>query len=183
MTFGPFLVTVVSNDSTRVRDGFVLIPTSWTGVSSMDKGKAVYDGIDELSEELDRQFFEYSYGKVPIAFVTHQKWRPRVDLYECPDCFLVIVELGGVKPGDLHVDYADGVLRVYGTRGNFVSRAGADCHRIEISAGPFERRIPLRKPVDPLSISARYREGILSLELGKADRVRPGLFPIAVSGV
>ncbi len=146
----------------------------------MGKEKTAYDGIDELSEELDRQFFEYSYGKHPIAFVSHQKWLPRYDVYEYSDRFLVVVELGGVKAGQMHAEYLDGALRVHGKRGNFASGDDVDCHRMEISAGPFERRIPLKKAVNPRTISAHCEEGVLYIEMEKAETLEAGLFPIRI---
>lgn len=149
----------------------------------MEKEKTAYVGIDELSEELDRQFFEHSFGKLPINIVSHQKWLPRYDVYEYSDRFRVVVEISGVKTDDLHAEYLDGVLRVHGKRGNLASRDNVDCHRMEISDGPFERRIPMKKAVDPRSISAEYELGILTIELEKASTFEAGLFPIRVEYV
>ncbi len=149
----------------------------------MKKEKTAFHGIDELSEELDRQFFEYSYSKHPIAFVTHQKWLPRFDVYEHTDRFLIVVELGGLKAGDLHAEYLDGVIRVHGKRGCLAPGDDVDCHRMEINAGPFERRIPMKAPINPRTISAHYDEGILYIEMEKATTLEAGLFPIRIKDV
>ncbi len=148
----------------------------------MEKEKTVFDGIDELSDELETLFDNFS-GKAPIAFVTNQKWRPKIDLYECEERFHVIVELGGAKLEDIHAELKDDVLRVYGKRISSVSSDKIDYHRMEINSGHFERYIRFKRPIDPRSIEANYQGGIIYVELKKAPARVTGYFPITISGI
>jgi HSP20 family molecular chaperone IbpA len=148
----------------------------------MEKEKTVFDGIDELSDELDTLFDNFS-GKAPIAFVTNQKWRPKIDLYECEEKFHVIVELGGAKLEDIHAELNEVVLRVYGKRISSVSSDKVDYHRMEINSGHFERHIRFKCPVDPRSIEANYQGGILYVELKKVPARISGSFPIPIRGI
>ena len=149
----------------------------------MEKEKIVFDGIDELSDELEYALFECFSGKAPVAFVTNQKWRPKIDLYECDERFHVVVEVGGARLEDIHAELKDGVLTVHGKRVSSLSRDNVEYHRMEINSGPFERHIRFKTPVDPRSITAKYQGGILNIELKKAPTQLPGSFPVTFSGI
>jgi HSP20 family protein len=147
-----------------------------------EKDISLYE-VDELSDELDIYFNEVLSGKVPIAFISQQMWRPNVDLYEDPQSYHLVVELGGVDPSDINIEFQSGLLRIHGKRSDVTPRDQVDYQRMEICAGPFERRIRLRSPVDPGSISATYERGLLRVEMKKTSRRQQGTFQVPLEGV
>ncbi len=149
----------------------------------MEKEKTAYNGVDELVDDLEIYFGEFLSGKAPVAFVTHQNWRPRIDLYETTDTYHLMVELGGVKIENIQADFEDGRLTIHGRRGNLVPKDEVDCHRMEINAGPFERCVTFRTPVDPGTIKTRYGEGILKVELRKVPEQIQGVFSIRIKSI
>lgn len=149
----------------------------------MEKEKVIYESIDDLAEEFEIYFNECLSGKAPVAFVSRQRWKPSIDLYETPDGFHLFLELGGLDVKDIHCEYEDGSLRVHGKRVRFTSGSIVDFHRVEINAGPFERKIKFKAPVDPQSIKAGYQDGILRVELKKAARQKPGRFPVPIASL
>ncbi len=149
----------------------------------MENEKTVYDGIDELVDDFEIYFSEFLSGKAPVAFVTHQNWRPKIDLYETADQYHLMVELGGVKLENIRADFEDDRITIYGKRISLAPRDEVDYHRMEIDAGPFERCVAFRTPVDPRTIKACYGEGILKVELRKVHDQIPGAFPIRIDGI
>lgn len=148
----------------------------------MDEDKVLFEGVDELTEEFDIYFNECLSGKAPVAFITRQQWRPAIDLYETADGVHLVVELGGLAPGDIHVEYRDGALTLSGRRDSFVPDNPVEYHCMEINAGPFERKIALRAPVDPATIRAACEGGILRVEMERSADVVPGHRSIPVIG-
>jgi HSP20 family protein len=76
-----------------------------------------------------------------------------------------------VDPTEIHVVAAERVLVVSG------ERRRAELHgryqQMELEYGVFERRISLAEPVDAAAATARYENGLLTVELPIAAQPRP----------
>ncbi len=149
----------------------------------MKEEKVLYRGIDELAEEFEVYFNECLSGKAPVAFITRQKWRPNIDLYETDEAYYLLLELAGLRREDILAEFEDGCLRIRGKRESFSAGEKADYHRMEIHAGPFERNVRFKKAIDPRSIVARFGGGILEVRLKKVSRQRPGLFQVSITSM
>ena len=96
-------------------------------------------------------------------------WRPAADAYETEDAFIVQIELAGLDPAQIEV-LADGShLLVRGIRQEISSPGKKHFHEMEISVGPFTRRVSLIPGVDPTSAVARYRNGLLYVTFRKGS--------------
>jgi HSP20 family molecular chaperone IbpA len=149
----------------------------------MKEEKVLYSGIDELAEEFEVYFNECLSGKAPVAFITRQKWRPNIDFYETKQEYCLMVELAGLRKNDVFAEFKDGCLRIHGKRDNLITREKVDYQRMEINAGPFERKVKFRTPVDPKSIDARFGSGILKVKLFKAPKQKSGLFDVPITSM
>ena len=79
-------------------------------------------------------------------------FRPRIDLAETDEAFVVRAELPGIDPADIDVSVEDEVLTITGTRSFDTSteseEEGVKYRRREIFEGNFARKIRLHPDVD-----------------------------------
>jgi HSP20 family protein len=86
---------------------------------------------------------------------------PAMDLYEDEHNFYARFELPGFSKKDVDVELENGVLRVRGERQSSAEEAS--------SAYRFDRSVSVPDGVDPERISAQLKDGILTIELPKAE--------------
>ena len=88
-------------------------------------------------------------------------WHPATDAYETEDSFVVMMDLAGMDPVRIEVLADQHSLLVRGIRPEAPAEGKKHYHKMEISIGPFSRRVPLSVEVDPNSATAIYRNGFL----------------------
>lgn len=107
-------------------------------------------------------------------------WRPATDAYETEDSFVVQMDLAGLDPGRIEVLADARSLLVRGIRQDTSVPGKKHFHEMEISVGPFSRRVPLNVPVDPGGARAVYRNGFLYVTFPKGGERRAGGRQIAI---
>lgn len=107
-------------------------------------------------------------------------WAPAVDIKETPEAFNIEAELPGMSKDDVKVTVQDGVLSIQGERKHEEETNDKKHHRIERVYGSFLRRFTLPENVDENSITANFKEGILSLTLTKAEPAEPKAIEVNV---
>ena len=118
---------------------------------------------------LIEEFFGGNSGREMVA----EGFVPRADVAETEDAYEITVDLPGVKPEELNVEYLGNDLWLTGERKHEKEEKGKTFHRIEKRYGRFERAIPLACPVDEAKISADYRDGVLRVTAPKTEAARP----------
>ncbi|QVM88953.1 Hsp20/alpha crystallin family protein [Pseudomonas lalucatii] len=94
------------------------------------------------------------------------------DLYEDADKFVVRLEVPGLNKQDLDVEVRSDVLVVRGEK-RYEQESTSGRYRIRQCAfGSFHRSIPLPLPVIADRTAASYRNGVLRIELPKAEHAR-----------
>jgi HSP20 family protein len=90
----------------------------------------------------------------------------RIDEYRDGDVQVVRAELPGVDPQrDIEVTVTGGVLRINAERRTEQEDERKGYTRHEIHRGTLTRSIPLAEGVDPSSVTAAYRNGILEVRV------------------
>jgi HSP20 family protein len=98
-------------------------------------------------------------------------WTPAVDLYEGNDLVTVKAELPGLKKDDIEITLRDGVLVLSGERQDPRGNPGQPASTRW--TGAFQRAISLPYEVNAGAIKATYVDGILTVELPKAEQAKP----------
>lgn len=88
---------------------------------------------------------------------------PLVDIFENADGFLIVADLPGVEPSGLSVEYDPPELRVEAK-----TNVGGSASEVV-----YERRFELGSGIDPESIAAELKDGVLRIELKKTAAHRP----------
>ena len=89
------------------------------------------------------------------------------DVYETAESFVVHLEVPGIAEEDIEVHVDGDTLVVKGQR-QPASRMRPDSfHRMERSYGSFSRSFQLSDDVDPERVTARFKDGLLRVELPK----------------
>lgn len=105
-------------------------------------------------------------------------WTPAVNLYESAEAYVVCVDLAGVDKDKIAVDVGSGVLSLRGNRlppnkacpPEGLGLAQCRIHVMEIDDGPFSRQVELPSDVNEQAICARYRDGLLWIELPRTHK-------------
>jgi HSP20 family protein len=100
-------------------------------------------------------------------------WTPAVDIYENNDFVVVKAELPGVEKDRISVEVKEGILTLRGERGFDKELKEESYHRIERSYGSFQRSFSLPVSVDQEKVTARFRDGVLEVQLPKKDQEKP----------
>tara|TARA_Y100000310_G_scaffold255984_1_gene263673 strand:- start:156 stop:638 length:483 start_codon:yes stop_codon:yes gene_type:complete len=97
---------------------------------------------------------------------------PKVNVYEYDDKVGVIAEIPGISREDLTIDVEDDVLTIKGSKHGAIGRAmedNATVLRKELKHSAFERRFTLGESLDGDNIKARFKDGILSIDIPKVE--------------
>jgi len=135
-------------------------------MSMADFKKDLIQDVRQIQEEMDLLFNQLaSWRKMPTS---NRLWRPFTDVWESDDEVVVLVELAGIKPTDVSVTLADGILTIKGERQAIPIGDGCCFRNLEIATGRFERNIQLPDRVDPEKVKASYKSGLLEITISKA---------------
>ncbi len=115
--------------------------------------------------------------------IVNEGWRPRIDVAESAEAFLIRAELPGVEPDSIDVTVVENVLAITGTR-SFDAKDGdaaaVTYRRREIVAGEFLRKIRLHGEVDIDAVTATSSNGILEITVPKQSAELPRKVTVAV---
>jgi len=130
--------------------------------------EGIFRGFDQLFREFERDMPLASFGVVP-AEVTEEA-----------DRFVLKVEVPGIADKDVHLEVHDGVLTVSAER-PVEAQQGYKTLRRERSALRFSRSYAFGDHVDPEKISAELKDGVLTVGLGKSQKVQKKSIPVRVT--
>lgn len=100
------------------------------------------------------------------------RWNPRVDFYEKGDLFVIKAELPGMDKKDIVVDVKDRLLTLSGERSYDNEVKEDSYYRRERDYGKFQRVFTLPAEVDTDKISATFKDGVLTVEVPKPEKVK-----------
>ena len=104
--------------------------------------------------------------------LTTMKFVPSIDLVERENEFEVTVDLPGLKPKQVTVEFKDGALWITGERKEEKEEKDKTYHRIERSYGEFRRVLPLSSAVKDDEIEAKFTDGVLKVLVPKTEEAK-----------
>jgi len=127
----------------------------------------------EVDGLFDRLFDDGSEWGQMINYV------PRTNLAETDDAYEVTVELPGLKPEEVNVEFSDGQLWISGEKKEETEETGKTFHRVERRYGQFRRGIPLSHPIKGEDIEASFKDGVLTIRMLKSEDAKSRRISIA----
>ncbi|MDP6123154.1 MAG: Hsp20/alpha crystallin family protein [Arenicellales bacterium] len=107
---------------------------------------------------------------------------PAIDIIEKEAHYLLKAELPGVKKGDLDITIKDGLLTINAERRlEEVEKEGQRVIRQERRFGKFVRSLRLGDDIDDQSVLAHFEDGVLNLELPKAEESKPRKIEVTIN--
>jgi HSP20 family protein len=107
-------------------------------------------------------------------------WTPNVDIYETDRRVVIAVDLPGVDKDSVAVEVKDNVLAISGERHAESIPDGASFYRRERPSGLFLRTFTLHALVHPESIKAKFKKGVLTVEIPKPEEETPRQINVSI---
>lgn len=99
---------------------------------------------------------------------------PATNIAETAEAFTISFALPGVAEEDIQLDLHDGRLQLTAERRDEPKAEGEiTWHRVEQRYGKWARTLQLPDSANPAAVEARYRNGILTVVIGKHPKARP----------
>jgi len=137
-----------------------------------------FDRLSSLRDEVNR-LFDFSWPSRDSGLFSG--WSPALDVFDDKDNLVVKAELPGLKKEEINVSIHDGVLTLSGERKRETEKKEGETFRSERYFGKFQRSVTLPTAVDSNKVNATYKDGILTVELPKAEEAKPKQIAVSVS--
>lgn len=140
-------------------------------MSSLVRWSPVREMMD-LRREFDR-LFENALDMPAFRSDTATTWGLALDLVENEDDYVIKASVPGIAPDDLEITLSDNTLTISGEFKQDEEVKEEQYRLRERRYGNFRRSVTLPTSVDREAIDASYDAGILTLQIPKAEEVKP----------
>ncbi len=103
------------------------------------------------------------------------------DIYETKDGYVFKFDAPGMAKEDIELEVDGNTLTVSGEKKVDKEVKKETYHRFETSGGAFSRSFTLPKNADATKLDAKLKNGILVLQVPKAEEQKPKTIPIAIA--
>jgi HSP20 family protein len=100
---------------------------------------------------------------------------PAINIGSTPKSVEMIAFVPGIEPASIDVQLEQGVLTIAGERADDLA-AQAERATVQINerfTGRFRRVVSLADDVDPDTVDARYRDGVLHISIARREAAQP----------
>lgn len=126
------------------------------------------NGLVRLHCDMDDLFDGFFRG-LDRPFPAYRAWPP-IDVAEQEDAIIVRAEVPGCKADDIDISVYGNTLTISGEKKQSEEKKENGYYHIESSCGSFRRELTLPADVDPGKVEAVYKDGVLSINLPKAEK-------------
>ena len=98
---------------------------------------------------------------------------PTINFSEKPKEYIFVAELPGMRKEDVSVTIESGLLTVSGERKVSSEEKDANYRIQESFYGQFSRSLTLPRDADPNQVKAEFKEGVLTLTIGRNEALQP----------
>nr|WP_290222456.1 Hsp20/alpha crystallin family protein [Trichocoleus desertorum] len=131
--------------------------------------------VDTLQREMNRLFDSLT-PEVNNTFV------PAAEMQETPESIQLKIEVPGIEAKDLDVQVTAEAVSISGERKATVQAEERGVFRSEFRYGRFQRIIPLPARIQNTQVEAEFKNGLLHLNLPKAEEERNKVVKVNLAG-
>jgi len=128
----------------------------------------------------DRPFFKHVLNQEVESVFSQNLFLPPCDIEEKKDCFLITLDLPGVKTEEIEIEAQEDTLTISGERKTEQLKSNQERIRSERFSGKFQRVFALGEPINPKLIEASYEAGVLRVRIPREKEVKPESVKIKV---
>jgi HSP20 family protein len=126
---------------------------------------ADWSELNQIQREMNRLFDQFSDHSL--------RTYPLVNIYSNNDGARITAELPGYDSRNVQVSITGDELSLKGNRADLEMKENECCHRQERQTGSFERHIRLPFTVNMNKVDAKFKNGILTITLTRAEADKP----------
>jgi HSP20 family protein len=145
-------------------------------MSSLDWQR--WDPIRELHREMERLIVSLD----PFQSVRRVQAYPPLNVHDAGDRYLLLMRLPGMTPADIELTVAGETLTIRGERKRAEGIKDDSYRRQERPMGRWVRTITLPDRVDTTGVGASFADGILTVNVPKAESAKPRRISVIASG-
>ena len=134
--------------------------------------------FDKIFDQLMDTTFPNFKEEVGVSF--NQGAYPKVNVYEYDDKIGIVAEIPGLDKSNVSVDVEEQVLTISGDKHGFDSDGGK-CITRELKQSAFTRSFNLGEYLDGTNVSAKFKDGMLSISIPKKEPEQPKKHSIKIS--
>ena len=134
------------------------------------KSGSVSGELERMRREMERIWDRFS--SESSTSTLEQDWHPSLDLMETEDSLTAEVEVPGINPDDINISVTPDLLTVTGEKKQAPGAQEKNYLVRERASGRFSRSIALPTAVNPDRVEARYKDGILRINMGKRQAAK-----------
>ena len=134
--------------------------------------------FDKIFDQLMLKQFPNFQEEVGVSF--NQGAYPKVNVYEYDDKIGIVAEIPGLDKKNVSVDVEDQVLTISGDKHGF-DDSGGKCITRELKQSSFKRSFNLGEHLDGDSVSAKFKDGMLSISVPKVEPAKPKKHSVKIS--
>ena len=134
--------------------------------------------FDKIFDHLMLKQFPNFQEEVGVSF--NQGAYPKVNVYEYDDKIGIVAEIPGLDKKNVSVEVEEDVLIISGDKHGFDSDGGK-CITRELKQSAFKRSFNLGEYLDGKNISAKFKDGMLSISIPKKEPEQPKKHSIKIS--
>lgn len=127
-----------------------------------------YERLGDFRTEFDHILNRFR----PSDWTGDSAWSPLANLSETEKAYELSVDLPGLTPADMEIEFRNGNLWISGKRRPYDNENSRTWHRVESRYGRFRRVFSFGDAVEPEGIDAQYRDGVLHITVPKSESAR-----------
>jgi len=134
--------------------------------------------FDKIFDQLIDKSFPTFKEETGVSF--NQGAYPKVNVYEYDDKIGIVAEIPGLDKSNVSVDVEEQVLTISGDKHGFDSDGGK-CITRELKQSAFKRSFNLGEHLDGTNVSAKFKDGMLSISVPKIEPEQPKKHSVKIS--
>ena len=147
---------------------------------SSDFTDQLIEPFTQLRSEVDRLFEGFPLRMPTFNFRRFALAMPAIDMSETKTSYKITAELPGLDPEDVEVTVEQDLLRITGEKKEEREEEEQGYRLSERNYGSFERVLTLPTGADPDKISAKFKNGVLTIIIAK-DGAKQNVRKISVA--
>lgn len=134
-------------------------------IKKYERGSNFFEPFETLKREIERLFDDF--GTLDIFENSRGFAMPNLDIYETDKDIVIEADVPGYDKKDINIRLDDDILTISAEKKDDKEDKGRNYIKRERYFGKFERSIRLPDYIDMEKIKAKFKDGVLKIEIPK----------------